>query len=361
MSFLKGVKKKYNTVNKSINQVTIIIIIICFGYLILNSINKNNITNTNIASDNQIFSCELSSINEGILETGDLKTNTFLSLIDITAEIFKTSLKKNQIPYLINPILETLGSVSECTTDNDLMVVVTDNNITQIYPKSILNYHISINDTINNKPILVSYSPLSNHFEVFERSFKDKVLEFGVSGSLYKNVDLLYDTETETLWSQFNGKALVGNYSGAILEKLPFKLLTFNEIKIQYPQARIVSFKTGYKRNYNFDPFIDYRNSEEIVAFITNNNSSFSKRDLVAGFIYNKMSYVIEEKLIFTKGFFQIGFEKFSIEEINGEIKIFNLTNNVRINNLTKIYAFVWFDFFPQTEILVPSNSISNL
>ena len=49
----------------------------------------------------------------------------------------------------------------------------------------------------------------------------EKVLDFGVSGLLYNSDVLMYDRQTNSLWSQIDQQAISGPMKGATLNSLP--------------------------------------------------------------------------------------------------------------------------------------------
>ena len=67
-----------------------------------------------------------------------------------------------------------------------------------------------VNDELAGRPILVSYCPLCGTGIVFDRRVEGEARRFGVSGLLYRSDLLMYDRETESLWSQFTGAAIAG-------------------------------------------------------------------------------------------------------------------------------------------------------
>ena len=77
-------------------------------------------------------------------------------------------------------------------------------------------------------------------------------LTFGSSGFLYRSNKLMYDRQTDTLWHQLWGApafgALVG--SGIQLERLPVTLTTWEEWYAQHPDTQVMSFETGFTRDY---------------------------------------------------------------------------------------------------------------
>ena len=80
---------------------------------------------------------------------------------------------------------------------------------------------------------------------------------FGVSGLLYRRNVLMYDRQTESLWSQIAAKAVTGPMAGASLEILPAEHTSWEDWKTRHPDTQVLSFNTGYSRNYSRDPYRD--------------------------------------------------------------------------------------------------------
>lgn len=78
---------------------------------------------------------------------------------------------------------------------------------------------------------------------------------FGVSGLLYRRNVLMYDRQTESLWSQMAAKAVTGPMAGASLEILPAEHTSWEDWKTRHPDTQVLSFNTGYSRNYSRDPY----------------------------------------------------------------------------------------------------------
>jgi len=82
--------------------------------------------------------------------------------------------------------------------------------------------------------------------------------EFGVSGALYKRNLLLYDRQTESLWSQLLSEAVTGALAGTRLSVLPAENTTWSAWKSEHPRTLALSFATGYRRDYQLDPYAAY-------------------------------------------------------------------------------------------------------
>ena len=121
---------------------------------------------------------------------------------------------------------------------NDLIIGLDINEQQKAYPIKILNWHEVVNDIIGGQEVVVTYCPLCRSAVVFKSRINDRVLSFGVSGLLYNSDVLLYDRQTESLWSQLLNAAVSGKYSGAILEMIPSQVTTWKEWHAKHPKPR---------------------------------------------------------------------------------------------------------------------------
>ena len=76
---------------------------------------------------------------------------------------------------------------------------------------------------------------------MYDRNVRERTLSFGVSGRLYQGNLLLYDRQTDSLWSQITAKAVAGRMTGAKLGTIPFMITTWREWRQQYPHGRVAT------------------------------------------------------------------------------------------------------------------------
>ncbi|MEE9278216.1 MAG: DUF3179 domain-containing protein [Dehalococcoidia bacterium] len=85
------------------------------------------------------------------------------------------------------------------------------------YPLAVLSSHEIVNDFVGGRAIAVTYCPLCLTGIVFDRHVDGKVVEFGVSGKLLMNVLVMYDRDSDSLWSQILGESIDGARKGTKL------------------------------------------------------------------------------------------------------------------------------------------------
>lgn len=72
---------------------------------------------------------------------------------------------------------------------------------------------------------------------MYARDIADQRLAFGVSGKLIMNALVMFDRQTETLWSQFLGRAVEGPLTGAELTPLPATLVRWKSWRALHPDT----------------------------------------------------------------------------------------------------------------------------
>ena len=89
---------------------------------------------------------------------------------------------------------------------------------------------------------------------MYSRVIDGEEYTFGVSGKLIMNVLVMYDRQTESLWSQLLGEAVEGELQGTKLEFLPSLQTTWEDWKAQNPDT--VALRKGYYGDR--DPYDSY-------------------------------------------------------------------------------------------------------
>jgi hypothetical protein len=72
---------------------------------------------------------------------------------------------------------------------------------------------------------------------VYAREIEGQEFTFGVSGKLIRNVLVMYDRQTGSLWSQLLGEAIDGDMVGASLSFLPSWMMSWKEWKAMHPDT----------------------------------------------------------------------------------------------------------------------------
>ena len=161
------------------------------------------------------------------------------------------------IPSIDDPSFHRSSTV-DYLGENDPVVALEIDGDARAYPLEILIWHELVNDTVAGIPVSVAYCPLCNSVTVYDREIEGRVLEFGVSGLLYNSSLVMYDRQTETLWSHFTGEPLYGVLSDAELVSRPATIVGFGTWQAEHPDGLVLNRDTGRTRDYGINPYPGY-------------------------------------------------------------------------------------------------------
>lgn len=192
---------------------------------------------------------------------------------------------KDGIPSIDQPKFIDVAAADQSGTYDlsGLGISLTIGQITRFYPFQILVWHEIVNDTVDGRPVAVTYCPLCGTGLVYDRTIDGQAVEFGVSGKLYQSDLLMYDRKTDSLWTQIEGRAVVGPLVGQRLTLLDAQNITWSEFRAKYPDGQILSMDTGYSRNYQGSPYGDYDSNDEIFFPIDTRDDRLSLKARVLG------------------------------------------------------------------------------
>jgi hypothetical protein len=126
------------------------------------------------------------------------------------------------------------------------------------YPMQIMTWHEIVNDTVDGVPVAVTYCPLCNTAVAYDRRLDDRVLDFGTSGKLYNSALVMYDRQTESLWSHFTAQGIIGHLAGQELDVYPVAIVSWADWREAHPDGLVLSRDTGHERDYGRNPYPGY-------------------------------------------------------------------------------------------------------
>ena len=190
------------------------------------------------------------------------------------------------------------------------VIVVSEGVQTRAYPLQILIWHEIVNDTIAQRPVVVTFCPLCNTSLVFDRRVGGRELTFGTTGNLRLSDLVMWDRQTESWWQQATGEAIVGELTGARLQRVTSSVLSFEEFRRAYPDGEVLSRdaanaemerKQSGRRAYGTNPYVGYDRADTspISAFWgdrpTDARLHPKTRVAVATFASPPVAYVLDE------------------------------------------------------------------
>ncbi|WP_432262703.1 DUF3179 domain-containing protein [Cupriavidus sp. TMH.W2] len=189
---------------------------------------------------------------------------------------------RDGIPALIAPRFVAASEATYLRPDDRVLGVLL-NGVAKAYPERILLWHEIVNDEFDGEPLVVSFCPLCGTGAAHSASVDGKRLTFGVSGLLYNSNLLLYDKQTQSLWSQMLGKAIAGPFKGTALKDFPITHTTWQAWRKEHPRTVVLSERTGYRRDYGFNPYSDYLTNALVMFRVSQESHRFHPKEWVLG------------------------------------------------------------------------------
>ena len=184
-------------------------------------------------------------------------------LIDLS-QIISGGPPPDGIPPIDDPVFVSASKIPEdLYRDNAPVVTLEINGDARAYPVSVMIWHEIINDTVGGVPVTVTYCPLCNSAVRYRRVIDGNETTFGTSGLLYASALVMYDRATESLWTHFDGRAVVGILTGNQLDVIASPLIAWSEFRSIYPDGLVLDeTQTGYTRSYGRNPYFGYDDPE---------------------------------------------------------------------------------------------------
>jgi len=143
------------------------------------------------------------------------------------------------------------------------VVALEINGDARAYPVRVLIWHEIVNDTVGDVPVTVTYCPLCNSAVTYRREVNGVETTFGTSGKLFASALVMYDRLTESLWTHFDGRAVVGVLAGTQLEPIASPLMAWEDFVSAYPDGQVLDWtQTGHSRDYGRNPYVGYDDPE---------------------------------------------------------------------------------------------------
>lgn len=180
-------------------------------------------------------------------------------------------------PHFVN------ANAADFLQASDRVLGITRNGVSKAYPVAILNWHEIVNDRFADEPVVVTFCPLCGTGIAWLATAGDQVLDFGVSGLLYNSDMLLYDRQTQSLWSQIRRQAISGPMKGTKLQSIPMMHTRWADWKQRYPATLVLSTDTGYQRDYTKNPYQDYEKSDELWFPVRLQDDRYHRKESVLG------------------------------------------------------------------------------
>lgn len=197
-------------------------------------------------------------------------------------EILQAGPPRDGIPAIDKPQFVSPKDARYLQSKDRVLGVVFNGEI-KAYPIRFLNFHEVVNDNFGQHPVVITYCPLCGTGMAFDAFMNGQSYLFGVSGLLYNSDLLMYDRNTESLWSQLEALAINGTHKGLRLPRIPVEHTTWADWLSRFPNTQVLSSETGYWRDYASSPYPGYASSEHMYFPVASVDKRYHPKESVLG------------------------------------------------------------------------------
>jgi hypothetical protein len=137
-----------------------------------------------------------------------------------------------------------------------LVVGVEVDGQARAYPVQFIGYHHQVRDTVNGKPIMVSFCTVCRTGRVFRPIVDGKAESFRLVGMDHFNA-MFEDNSTGSWWRQANGEAIAGPLKGRFLEEIESQQVTLARWLALHPGSLIMqpdaSLSGKYSKSFDYE------------------------------------------------------------------------------------------------------------
>jgi len=186
---------------------------------------------------------------------------------------------------------------------------------------------------------------------VFDRRVNGERLSFGVSGRLYQSNVLMYDHQSDGLWSQLAGAAVTGERTGTALDSVPAQATTWKRWLEDHPDTSVLSPDTGHGRDYDRNPYAGYEASPSVMFPVKRRDDRLPAKARVLGVVLDGRARAYPHDELTRAG-------RSATDELAGRAVELRLEGSSasaqssgRLLPAVNAYWFAWAAFHPDTSV----------
>lgn len=187
-------------------------------------------------------------------------------------KITLTGLGPNDLLPLNRQTYVTVMEASMALDDNEQIFIIPygpkkplQQRSVLLIPQRIMVWHEVLNVIRQDSAFAVTYSPVAGALAVYNTKKNAYYLQLQADGSQHDGNSVLFDTNTNSLWSQLYGLSFFGTLKGTGLDILPSYWSSWVYVKEFFensPNAKVLATPRSGVRRYGKDPYGSYNNQE---------------------------------------------------------------------------------------------------
>lgn len=201
-------------------------------------------------------------------------------------EIVWGGVKRDAIPPLDQP-LSMAADKAFYMKDSEEVFGISVGGKSLAFPVRILEWHEMANVVIAGTPVSLVYCVLCGTAIAYHGQLENgRQYDFGTSGLLYRSNKLMYDRQTRSLWSSFDGQPVIGPLinRNIRLKRLPVVRTSWRDWVLRHPDTRVLDIETGFDRQYKGNQHYQaYLRSNRMMFPVAGQDKRLKAKDWVYG------------------------------------------------------------------------------
>lgn len=204
-----------------------------------------------------------------------------LLILLLAAMIYAVNFKMAADTMFYQPKTLVLKGASESKVETDRLVIgISENGVAKAYPIQFIGYHHQVQDTLNGRPIIVTYCTVCRTGRVFEPIVNNKPELFRLVGMDHFNA-MFEDKTTHSWWRQANGEAITGPLKGQSLPELTSTQTSLATWVAVHPNTLIMQPDPEFQMKY--DSMSRYESGKGKSELTRTDSLSWKEKSWVVG------------------------------------------------------------------------------
>ena len=200
--------------------------------------------------------------------------------------------RQDGIPPLRNPKM-IAAEEADYLADDNVVFGIEINGDARAFPNRILAWHEMFVDNIGGIDFAGVYCTLCGAVILYETNHDGVNHAMGTSGFLYRSNKLMYDKETQSLWSTTRGEPVIGPLTGKDirLQRSYVVTTTWGEWRKRHPNTTVLSLETGHERDYGEGvAYRDYFATDELMFDVPKIDNRLKNKDQILALTFPKQT-----------------------------------------------------------------------
>ena len=172
------------------------------------------------------------------------------------------------------------SAASNKVDSNRLVIGIEINGHAKAYPIQFLGYHHQVMDTVDGKPVMVTYCTVCRSARVYEPIVNGRQEEFRLVGMDHFNA-MFEDKTTKSWWRQETGEAIAGKLKGYKLPETYSVQTSLGKWLQLHPNSLVMQEDVSFKDSY--DSTFKYESGKSKSSLTGTDSLSWKEKSWVVG------------------------------------------------------------------------------